>query len=221
MVCHVRLISREDIPQVTELDREAFPTQLPPANYYHELDNRLARYIVVTSDSIKDNTEAKAPPTGFSLLASKLKHVFNNYDEAPPAREYILGFAGFWIMADEAHITSIAVREKYRTRGIGEFLLIVLIELAAEVGASQVTLEVRASNIPAQRLYFKYGFRNVGIRPGYYTDNAEDAIIMTLENITSDEMKAKLKELKQAHSQRWGVTGYQIAGREAKARRGS
>jgi ribosomal-protein-alanine N-acetyltransferase len=122
--------------------------------------------------------------------------------------EYIFGFAGFWIVAGEVHITNVAIRESRRRQGIGELLLISLINLATKLGAHLITLEVRASNTAAQGLYSKYGFARVGVRRGYYTDNREDGVLMSLEDITSAPVQADLKRLKRAHFKRWGIAAY-------------
>ena len=218
MACNVRLMRKEDLPQVSEIDREAFPTLWPPANYQRELDNRLAYYIVACDEEERvEPPELKATPEkGFSGLTAKLRQLFNHdrfFGNEPPAwgRQYIFGFAGFWIMAGEVHITNIAVREQHRRQGIGELLLISLIDLAIELGARLITLEVRTSNIAAQSLYSKYGFIRVGLRRGYYTDNREDGVLMSLENITSILVEANLQQLKQAHAQKWGITARHVA----------
>ncbi|KPV56276.1 alanine acetyltransferase [Paenibacillus sp. A3] len=90
----------------------------------------------------------------------------------------IAGYGGMWLIMEEAHVTNIAIREKYRGRKLGERLLVEMQQTAVFYGALRMTLEVRPSNLIAQRLYEKMGFRSVGIRRGYYTDNKEDAIIM-------------------------------------------
>ncbi|MBE3582121.1 MAG: ribosomal protein S18-alanine N-acetyltransferase [Thermoanaerobacteraceae bacterium] len=90
----------------------------------------------------------------------------------------VVGYAGMWIILDEAHITNIAVHPAYRGRRLGELLLRTLMQEAARLGADRMTLEVRVSNLPAQRLYARLGFVRAGIRKGYYNDNHEDAIIM-------------------------------------------
>ncbi len=90
----------------------------------------------------------------------------------------IAGYGGMWLIMDEAHVTNIAIREKCRGRKLGERLLAEMQQTAVFYGAQRMTLEVRPSNLIAQRLYEKMGFRSVGIRRGYYTDNKEDAIIM-------------------------------------------
>jgi ribosomal-protein-alanine N-acetyltransferase len=215
---NVRLMRKEDLPQVTEIDREAFPTLWPPANYQRELDNRLAYYIVACDEEERfELPEPKATPQkGFSGLTAKLRQLFNHNrflgNEPPPSvRQYIFGFAGFWIMAGEVHITNIAVREQHRRQGIGELLLISLIDLGIELGARLITLEVRSSNIAAQSLYSKYGFNQVGLRRGYYTDNREDGVLMSIEDITSALVEANLQQLKQAHAQKWGITVPHVA----------
>jgi len=215
---NVRLMRKEDIPQVAEIDREAFPTLWPPANYQRELNNRLAYYIVACDEEERvEPLEPKATPQkGFSGLTAKLRQLFNHdrfFGNEPPAsgRGYIFGFAGFWIMAGEVHITNIAVREQHRRQGMGELLLISLIDLAIELGARLITLEVRASNTTAQSLYSKYGFNQVGLRRGYYTDNREDGVLMSLENITSIPVEANLQQLKQTHAQKWGMTAHHVA----------
>ena len=218
MPYYVRRMRSEDIAQVTGIDREAFPSMWPPANYRHELNNRLARYIVAGEEGkTVEEPEVKATPEkGFSGLTSRVWRLFNHDrffgNEVPASgKEYVVGFAGFWFVADEAHITSIAVREEYHRQGIGELLLISVMDLAAELNANIITLEVRASNAAALSLYSKYGFIQVGLRRGYYTDDREDAVLMTAENITSASFQARLQQLKQAHTRKWGVALYQIA----------
>lgn len=89
-----------------------------------------------------------------------------------------VGYVGIWLVADEGHITNVAVHPDYRSRGVGRRLMEAITELARRKGARRLTLEVRKSNIRAQRLYESLGFKSVGVRRGYYRDNNEDAIIM-------------------------------------------
>ena len=90
----------------------------------------------------------------------------------------VVGFVGVWIIAGEGDITNIAVTPKYRKHGIASNLLIKLFEVCKTFNCGDITLEVRASNIPAQNLYKKFNFKEEGMRKGYYSDNGEDAIIM-------------------------------------------
>jgi len=94
----------------------------------------------------------------------------------------IAGFIGFWMLVDEAHISTVAVHPDLRGKGVGGVLLDDAIRQAIGLQASLVTLEVRASNQPAIQLYRKHGFETVGRRVRYYKDNQEDAILMTLNN---------------------------------------
>ncbi|MFC1916376.1 ribosomal protein S18-alanine N-acetyltransferase [Chloroflexota bacterium] len=199
---------KEDLAQVKEIDREAFPTQWPPPDYRRELQNPLSRLIVVcnTAKTIAEPEVKVTPEKDLSGLASKVRRFFSFGNKLPPSPEqYILGFASTWVMADEAHLTNIAVRKQYQRQGIGELLLISIIDLAAELKADFVTLEVRVSNTTAQQLYHKYGFTQVGIRPAYYTDNRENALLMSSESITTTPFQARLQQLKQAHAQKYGV----------------
>ncbi|WP_123041871.1 ribosomal protein S18-alanine N-acetyltransferase [Cohnella candidum] len=93
----------------------------------------------------------------------------------------ILGYGGMWLIVDEAHVTNIAIREPYRGQGLGELLLRELMRTASWLGAKRMTLEVRVSNNTAQSLYRKLGFYPSGLRPRYYSDNQEDALIMWAE----------------------------------------
>lgn len=95
----------------------------------------------------------------------------------------IVCYAGTWLIHEEAHITNIAVHPKYRGKNIGEAMCRELLQAASVRGMDRATLEVRVSNIVAQNLYFKLGFSSAGVRPGYYTDTNEDAIIMWKDNL--------------------------------------
>ena len=110
------------------------------------------------------------------------------------AGERTVGYAGMWMMVDEAHITTFAVLPDWRRRGIGARLMVELMRLARDLNARVVTLEVRLSNRAARGLYGRFGFRPVGIRPRYYSDNAEDALIMTTEPLSSAEMISRMAE---------------------------
>jgi ribosomal-protein-alanine N-acetyltransferase len=108
----------------------------------------------------------------------------------------VVGFAGLWMMVDEAHVTTFAVRRGWRRHGIGERLLIALLDIAQARQAKEATLEVRPSNFAARRLYEKYGFVLVGVRPRYYTDNNEDALIMTTPALQGRDMLERLARLR-------------------------
>lgn len=93
----------------------------------------------------------------------------------------VVGYCGMWVILDEAHITTIAAHPDHRSRGLGALLLNRLIDEAKRRGCIKMTLEVRPSNNHALRLYTKTGFVSHGLRPGYYADTGEDAIIMWMD----------------------------------------
>lgn len=209
---YLRLMQKDDITQVAKLDREAFPTEWPPTNFSRELENRMAYYIVASEGPVTSrppgNPTTEKQITG---LREKLLNLLKRRKLEPlDTEETILGYAGMWIMADEAHIMSIASGEKYRRQGVGEALLIAVIEMAQQHKARIVTLEVRISNITAQNLYLKYGFQKTGLRKAYYLDNREDAFIMSTDYIGSSAFKESFRKLKENHSIRWGSTNYNI-----------
>lgn len=95
----------------------------------------------------------------------------------------IIGFAGVWVVIDEGHITNIAIKEEYRSRGFGKQLTAALIQYAANLGVVYMTLEVRRSNLTAQHVYTSMGFIQVGVRKKYYEDNGEDALFMVCDKL--------------------------------------
>ncbi len=95
----------------------------------------------------------------------------------------LLSFGGFWKAVDEAHITNIAVRPGHQRQGLGRELMQRLLERAAQVGCRRATLEVRQGNAPAIALYQELGFKPVALRPRYYLDTQEDALLMWKERL--------------------------------------
>ena len=206
----VRTMRMEDIPQVMEIERDSFPTIWPPTAFRRELQqNRLANYIVV-SEHNPHADDASTPGTGpFGRLLGEIKHLVQGDDMAalpPPSErpELIVGFVGVWLLPDEAHIVTIATRDSHRGRGIGEQLLIAAIELAQDRGQPLMTLEVRVSNEPAIKLYRKYGFEEVGRRHKYYSDNREDALILTINSIVTHRYRGTFEQLRADHARSHG-----------------
>jgi len=122
-----------------------------------------------------------------AFVSELTENIHAHYIVARLGRE-VVGYAGMWVILDEAHVTNIAVHPDWRRRGLGERLLRELISRARARGATRVTLEVRKSNMVAQRLYTRLGFVPRGIRKGYYSDTGEDAIIMWLEDLGAENL---------------------------------
>ena len=101
----------------------------------------------------------------------------------------VVAFAGVWLMVDEAHITTFGVHPDWRRQGVGRQLLLAVMETGAALGARRLTLEVRAGNSAAQALYRSFGFEAVGRRRAYYTDDGEDAIVMTTPDLDTEPMQ--------------------------------
>jgi [ribosomal protein S18]-alanine N-acetyltransferase len=109
-------------------------------------------------------------------------------------RERVVGFAGVWLMGDEAHITTFGVHPEWRRQGVGSRLMLRLLELSLELRAMRMTLEVRVGNVAAQELYRRFGFAIAGTRPRYYTDDGEDAFVMTTTDLDQPAMQALIAE---------------------------
>jgi ribosomal-protein-alanine N-acetyltransferase len=153
----------EDLPALIRIEQRSFPSPWSISTYRQELRNRSGSYWVVRATQ----SDAGAPP--------------------------LLAYGGFWLLGDEAHITTIATHPGYRRRGLGEWLMLHLISAARERGMQHVTLEVRVSNHGAIALYSGLGFVEVGLRRGYYHDNDEDALLFTLFNISDEAVWAPLR----------------------------
>lgn len=132
-----------------------------------------------------------------NAFISEIENELGNYfvAEAPQSGE-LMGYCGFWLILDEAHITTIAVNPKFRNKGVGEILLQKMIDAGYAKNTKWFTLEVRSGNIAAQNLYYKYGFKSLGLRKKYYQDNEEDALIMWTENIWDEAFKTLYADLK-------------------------
>ena len=200
----VRPLREDDIPQVRAVEKEAFSSLFPPTSFRRELGNRASRYWVVEKRDGKFRPHSAPPSEGVvRKLLRRATGVRTRRHQTHTPRS-IVGFLGTWYAVDQAHIVSVGVADGYRRRGIGELLLIAAVEHAAARTAETITLEVRKSNTAARALYEKYGFIEQGIRKRYYSDNREDALIMTTDSIQMESYAVRIAGLKQAHAERWG-----------------
>ncbi len=162
----LRRMRAVDVPAVMEIERASFEAGWPATAFERELSqNQMARYIVAEWAGGQGRARS------------------------------IAGFAGLWLMLDEAHVVTVAVLPHLRGRGIGRLLVHGLIGLARDSAMAVATLECRVSNEVARRLYAGYGFYEVGVRKRYYSDNQEDAVIMTTEELASPAYEQRLARL--------------------------
>src|SRR5450759_4538030 len=165
----LELMREADIATVQEIEQAIFSTPWPRNAYYRELASRSsAHYIVLRQEGIVER------PVGFTNV---------DLDTS------LIGYGGVWRMYDEAHVTTIGVRRDVQHRGHGRVLFAGLVQAAYDMGAKWVTLEVRTSNDNAMRMYEAFGFKVIGRRKGYYTDNGEDAIVMWSDSIHSPRVR--------------------------------
>ncbi len=189
----------EDVPEVSRVERRCFSNPWPTAAYRRELRNLEHNYYIVLRGSdaqsvqsrdrfVDEFTENWRSLRSLGLLSFTRRAA----NAAPP----IAGFAGMWQLYDEAHVTTIGIDVPFRGRGLGEALLLRLMDEAVRRGANVMTLEVRVSNEGAIRLYEKYGFSVHGVRPRYYSDNGEDAYLMWSPPLRDPDYLHQVDELR-------------------------
>ena len=129
-------------------------------------------------------------------FCNELENNLSVYFSAVDENNNLVGYLGAWLIFEEAHVTTIAVKSDFKKQGIADRLMVELIDICYKNMVKFITLEVRVSNIPALGLYAKWGFSDVGVRKGYYQDNNEDALIMFTENIFHEKFKKIYNENK-------------------------
>jgi len=176
-----------DVPAVAALEQVVFSLPWSVHAFEYELQyNPMAHFLVVRPRE----------PGAIQEKAVSLPRRILRRPRQELAFHVVLGYGGFWLVLDEAHICTLAVHPDWRGRGLGEFLLAHLIDRAMQLNAMVMTLEVRASNLVAQNLYRKYGFVSTGLRKEYYSDNHEDALIMTTDLISLAAFQERFQALK-------------------------
>jgi [ribosomal protein S18]-alanine N-acetyltransferase len=123
-------------------------------------------------------------PWSRSVFLEELSRDWARVDVVRDGAGAVVAFANYWLVADEMHILNIATHPQHRRAGHATRLLAHMVDIARQVPCRCVTLEVRRSNAAAQRLYRRFAFRAVGVRPKYYAEDQEDAIVMLLEMAT-------------------------------------
>ncbi len=185
-----------------DIERESFPSMWPQTAYSRELKNPLARYFVLVEEGGENSTGGRDD----SPVQKLARFLLRREREEPPTRRLIIGVVGLWLMVDQAHVVTIAVREAFRRQGAGALLLLAAMETALAEKMDATTLEYRKANEPARALYDKFGFLSVGERPRYYSDTDEDAVIMTTPPLTSKSYREKYERLKGELEKEWQDT---------------
>ena len=179
----IRHMQTGDLEQVQALDKMSFSMPWPESAYRYELFENLSSLLWVAEEQGTDGALQ------------------------------VVGMVVVWLVVDEAHIATIAVHPDYRGHGIAQELLCAALIESIERGMRSATLEVRAHNLAAQRLYRRFHFNEVGVRPRYYRDNFEDALIMTasklddhyLQALKAGAWKKDVEQLKPTHISKAGV----------------
>lgn len=167
-----------DVDQVMAIEQIAFSAPWSARAFRYEISqNKQSTMYVVRP----------APPHE-SWLAMSLRRL------ALTQPREVLGYAGLWLLVDDIHVSTIAVHPGWQGRGLGELLLLALLDRGAELEACRATLEVRVSNLPAQQLYRKYGFEIISRRRHYYSDNNEDAYIMATPRFETAGFQVNLRD---------------------------
>ena len=132
----------------------------------------------------------------YEAFEGEIENNLGYYICALDDNEKVLGYLGLLCVIDEAHITTLAVHPDFRRHHIAQILLLNMLDYCYSEKIKYITLEVRTSNIPAQKLYEKFGFSSLGVRKQYYQDNNEDAIIMWTQNIFNESYKQLVDDIK-------------------------
>ncbi len=184
----LRYMRLEDVPQVLEVDKLSFPLPWSARSYAFEITDNTSSHMI----TLEAANEARQASGG---LMGALKRLRGNH-----APRLIAGYAGFWLIDGEAHVSTIAVHPDFRGRGLGEVILAGALNRAIDLKSEYSVLEVRVSNTSALNLYYKYEYKVVGERKNYYRDNNEDAYLMQLAPLDGAyqqrfaERLAKLRE---------------------------
>jgi len=172
----------DDLDEIMSLERQCFADPWTRRMYLSDLTtNAMATYLVVR---IAD---------GKWQIANSKWQMANNREPSAISHQpsAILAYGGFWLLLDEAHIATIVSHPDWRGCGLGQLLMLALLDAAMVRGAASSTLEVRAGNLPARRLYEKLGYEVTGVRKNYYRDG-EDGLIMTTPPLAEPMMQTRL-----------------------------
>lgn len=187
-------MTQDDVAEVSQVEHRCFNNPWPTSAYRRELRDPEHNYYVVARWR-SPNAQAIVPEERPRVSFPRIPFLRRAEQST---KGPILGFAGMWLMLDEAHITTIGVAPEQRGKALGEMIFLNLLDEALRRRARWMTLEVRVSNAAALSLYGKYGFTQQGLRKRYYSDNGEDAYIMWSPPLNEPPMPQRLQELRAA-----------------------
>ena len=205
MSIYVRRMREEDIPQVVEIEKIAFSRPWSKSIFKAALLLPYAAYYVAVEQDEAGAAQSEGGAQSRTRAAqSGLTELFSEGDRKAFRREKIVGMCGVKKIFEEGDISNVAVHPAYRGRGISRQMLERLMREAREDGVTAFTLEVRAGNYPAIRLYESYGFRTEGIRPRFYDDPVEDGLVMWLRSPAGGDTAFDQQGLEQGRELKYG-----------------
>jgi len=187
----------DDLDEIMLLERQCFADPWTRRMYLNDLTtNEAATYLVLR----RGDAETRRRGDTEMRRCGEGQAVEDNFAVSPVQRipvSPILAYGGLWLLLDEAHIATVASHPDWRGCGLGQWLMLALLDAAMARGAAISTLEVRAGNLPARRLYEKLGYAVAGVRKNYYRDG-EDGLIMTTPPLAGPAVRERLATARKA-----------------------
>jgi len=172
-------LTPELLPAIVELDRLCLGGLWSLDGYRRELESPNSDLLILQKVKNREwKVKSRRQKTEDEPIVASREDATKEFTDSLPSTPLLLGLGCLWAIADEAHITILAVHPDYRRLGLGQILLITLLKFACQRKLKWATLEVRASNQAAISLYQHFGFQEAGRRKRYYQDNGEDALIL-------------------------------------------
>ncbi|MFN2607975.1 MAG: ribosomal protein S18-alanine N-acetyltransferase [Acidimicrobiales bacterium] len=179
--------------------RKEEPGQRRPAGPAPDLDGLVVHLVPMRRRHLRSVLRIEAQvyprPWSISLFVSELALRSTRAYWVARVDGAVVGYCGLMITVDDGHVTTLAVDPAWHRRTIGSRLLLTLAREAVRRGATALTLEVRMSNVAAQELYRRFGFRPAGVRKKYYVETNEDALVMWADDVDTPAYQARLDEI--------------------------
>ncbi|WOD38669.1 ribosomal protein S18-alanine N-acetyltransferase [Nodosilinea sp. E11] len=210
--------SHNDIAALVALDQRTLGGLWSAEGYGRELDSPNSCLLMLVHSPQGSQTGAANLSTAsmaspqLSMTPTPLDSVDPDalFDSSSPEMPTLMGLGCYWAILDEAHITVLAIDPRYQRRGLGQWLLVNLLEDACDRALTRATLEVRPSNSRALALYESFGFDTLGRRRRYYS-NGEDALILWQNSLKTAEYRDQLHQRRTLASSRLHRQGWQIS----------